>query len=82
MPTTSAPASSASRAASPAANTATRTCLPVPVRQRDRAADHLVGLAGVDAEPERGLDRLVELAGRERLHEVERLGGAYSRSRS
>ena len=33
------------------------------VRQRHGAADHLVGLAGVDAEPERDLDRLVELAG-------------------
>ncbi len=30
LPTTSAPASSASRAASPSANTATRTSLPVP----------------------------------------------------
>src|SRR6185436_6167244 len=30
------------------------------VRQRDRASDELVGLARVDAEPERDLDGLVE----------------------
>ena len=43
-------------------------------RQRDRAAHHLVGLAGIDAEPHRQLDGLVEL-GRARLFdEVERLG--------
>ena len=28
-----------------------------PVREDDRAADHLVGVAGVDAEAEMGLDR-------------------------
>ena len=35
------------------------------VRQRQRAADHLVGLLGVDAEGEDQLDRLVELGRRE-----------------
>ena len=31
------------------------------VRQHDRAADELVGLLGIDAQPHRDLDRLVEL---------------------
>ena len=43
------------------------------VGQRDGAADHLVGLAGVDAETERRLHGLVELRGGQRLHEVEGL---------
>jgi hypothetical protein len=61
-PTTSAPASSASRArhlredGHPNVLTGARG-------QRHGAAQHLVGLAGIDAEPERGFDRLVELVG-------------------
>ena len=42
--------------------------------QRHRAAQHLVGLAGVDAEAERGLDGLVELAGGHGLDQVDGLG--------
>ena len=67
----SAPASRASAAASPAANTATRTSLPVPDGQGDGAADHLVGLAGVDAEAHGQLDGLVELGGGQALHQVD-----------
>jgi hypothetical protein len=37
------------------------------VRQRKRAADHLIGLLGVDAEREDQLDRLIELGGVEAL---------------
>src|SRR5438876_327479 len=48
--------------------------LPRAMRKRHGAADHLVGLAGVDPEPERDLDRLVEVALRQRLDEVEPLG--------
>ena len=44
-------------------------------RQGDGAADHLVGLARVDAEPEGDVDVLVELGARHRLDEAERLGG-------
>ena len=73
LPTTSAPAASASRALSPSAKTATRTVLPVPFGQRHRAADLLVGLAGVDAEAEVGLDGLVELGGLDLLGEANRL---------
>ena len=51
---------SASWAFSPWAKTATRTTLPVPFGQDDRATDHLVGMAGVDAQAEVGLDRRVE----------------------
>jgi hypothetical protein len=32
--------------------------------QRDDAADHLVGVARIDAEVQRDFDRLVELGGR------------------
>ena len=42
-------------------------------RQRHGAAQHLVGLAGIDTEPERRFDGLVEVAVRQLLHEVERL---------
>ena len=45
------------------------------VREDDRAADHLVGVAGVDAEPEVGLDRGVERDGRGVLGELGRLVG-------
>ena len=61
-------------AASPLANTATRTSLPVP-GQRHGAAHHLVGLAGVDAEADGHLDGLVELGRCHRLHESQRLDG-------
>ena len=44
-----------------------------PVRERDRAPERLILLAGVDPQPERSLDRLVELRGGERLHEADRL---------
>src|SRR5207342_1264944 len=47
--------------------------LPRAVRQRHGAADHLIGLAGVDPEPERDLDGLVEVALCQRLHQIERL---------
>ena len=39
-------------------------------RQRDGAAHHLVGLAGVDAEADGDLDGLVELGRGQRLHQV------------
>ena len=55
-PTMSAPAARASSARSPVAKTRTRAVLPVPCGQVDRAADHLVGLAGVDAEAHGDLD--------------------------
>src|SRR5690606_36855547 len=45
------------------------------VRQADRAAGPPVGLAGVDAEPERHLDGGVELGGRTLLGETHGLGG-------
>ena len=40
------------------------------VRQDDRAADHLVGVARIDAEPEVRLDRRVEADGRRVLDEL------------
>ena len=43
--------------------------------QGHRAADHLVGLAGIDAEPHRQLDGLVELGGGQALHQVDGLRG-------
>ena len=45
------------------------------VRQDDRAADHLVGVARVDAEAEVRLDRRVELDGARLLGELDGLGG-------
>src|SRR5690606_37572614 len=42
-------------------------------RQRDRAADLLVGLARIDAEPDRDLDRLVEVLAREALDQLDGL---------
>ena len=60
-PTTSAPASSASRALSPSAKTATRRLAAGAVRQHQRAAQLLVGVADVQAEAEVHLDGLVEL---------------------
>ncbi len=61
LPAKSAPASRASRSFSPLANTRTRTVLPGPVRQNDRAADHLIGVLGIHAQTDREVDRLVEL---------------------
>ena len=49
-PKNSAPAASASSILSPEAMTATIFDLPRPCGQNDRAADHLVGVLGVDAE--------------------------------
>src|SRR6516165_1853128 len=46
------------------------------VRQVDGAADHLVLLAGVDAEPEVYLDGRVELGYLRRLRQLHRVGGA------
>ena len=43
--------------------------------QGDGAAHHLIGLAGVDAQMDGQLDGLVELGGREVLHQIERLEG-------
>ena len=43
--------------------------LAEPVRQDDRAADHLVGVLGIDAEAKRELDGLVELRELHLLHE-------------
>ncbi len=63
-PTTSAPASCASLALSPLANTTTRDRLAGAVRQVDRAADHLVGVLGIDAEADGEVDGLVELLAR------------------
>ena len=74
-PTTSAPASSASRALSPLAKTAILTSLPRPLRQRDRAAQLLVGVADVQARADVDLDGLVELRALELLDELDRLGG-------
>ena len=51
-------------------------------RQRDGAAHHLVGLAGIDAEADGELDGLVELGRGERLHQLDRLGRLVQRSRS
>lgn len=31
------------------------------MRKHDRAAHHLIGMLGIDAQPQRDLDRLVEL---------------------
>ena len=42
--------------------------------QGDGAADQLVGLAGVDAEPDGQLDGLVELGRGQALHQVDGLG--------
>jgi hypothetical protein len=52
------------------------------VRQDDRAADHLVGVAGVDAEPEVGLDGRVEPDVGRVLGELGGLLGAVDRVRS
>ena len=73
-PTSSAPARSASWAFSPWANTATRTTLPVPCGQDDRAADHLVGVAR-DRRPSRRCASIgrVEADGRGLLDELGRL---------
>ena len=46
------------------------------MREDDRAADHLVGVAGIDPEPEVGLDGGVERDGRGVLRELGRLFGA------
>ena len=70
----SAPAAVAFSAFSPWAKTATRTRLADPVRQRDRAADVLVALPGVDPQVGRDLDRLDELRGAERLQLLDRVG--------
>src|SRR5205814_10409509 len=43
------------------------------VREHGRAADHLVGVLGIDAEEHRQLDRLVELRVRDLLEQGERL---------
>ena len=51
-------------------------------RQRHRAAEHLVGLAGVDPEPERDLDRLVELRLASDFTSSNASAGGCSRSRS
>jgi hypothetical protein len=56
-PTMSAPAAVASSALAPRANTATRTVRPVPFGRLHHAADHLVGVARIDAEVHRDLDR-------------------------
>ena len=47
--------------------------LAEPVRQHDRAAHHLVGVLGIDAEPHRQLDRLVELGELHLLNQGNRL---------
>ena len=44
------------------------------VRQDDRAADHLVGVLGIDAQAHRELDRLVELRELDLLHQRQRFG--------
>ncbi len=44
------------------------------VRQHDRAADDLLGLRVVDAQPDRDLDRLVELRAFEALERLHRVG--------
>ncbi len=61
-PTSSAPARSASWAFSPWAKTITRTVRAGAVRQDDRAAHELVGVARIDAEAQVQLDGPVELA--------------------
>ena len=66
-PTTSAPAARAASAASPAAKTATRTLLPVPDGQRNRAPQDLVCLTGVDAQAHSELNGLVEAGMSERF---------------
>jgi hypothetical protein len=44
-----------------------------PVREHDRAADHLVGVLGIDAEAKRDLDGFVELRELHLLHQGNRL---------
>ena len=44
-----------------------------PVRQHDRAADHLIGVLGIHAQTDREVDRLVELGELRLLHERARL---------
>ena len=53
--------SRASRSFSPLANTSTRTVLTGAVRENDRAADHLIGVLGIDSQAHGEVDRLVEL---------------------
>jgi hypothetical protein len=67
----------------------TRTFLPVPSGRATGATDHLIRLAGVDAEPDGDVDTFVErglgqrlgqahgLGGREQLVPVEGLGRIY-----
>ena len=59
-PTKSAPASCASRSLSPLAITSTFFDLPSPFGMHDGAADHLVGVLGIDAETHVHFDGLVE----------------------
>ncbi len=71
-PTISAPASCASRSLSPEAITRTLFDFPEPVRQHDRAADHLIGVLRIDAQTHVQLDGLVELGELDLLNERNR----------
>jgi hypothetical protein len=46
---------------------------PCAVRQHDRAAHHLVGVARIDAKPHRDIDALVELGGGQAREQIEGL---------
>ena len=60
-PTKSAPAASASRTFVAGGDHQDFLRLAQTVRQDDRAADHLVGVLGIDSKAQRDFDRLVKL---------------------
>ena len=72
-PTTSAPASWRFLLLLAAGDGEHALGLAQAVRQHDGAAHHLVGVLGIDAEPQRQLDGLVELRELDFLHERDRL---------
>ena len=80
-PTTSAPASRASSAFGPLANTTTRCCLPMPCGSTIDPRIDLLGLRLVDAQPNGDLDRLVELRAVKFLERLHRLGQRQTRLR-
>ena len=49
----------------------------MPCGKHDRAADDLVGLRLIDAQPDRDLDRLVELRAVVTLEHVDRFGNRH-----
>ena len=53
--------------------------LAEPVREHDRAADHLIRVLGIDTEAKRQFDRLVELR---KLHLLHQGNGLFNRVRT